>query len=284
MTISEIQSTYPSAIWFDSAHSGTESGSFSEPYNTLNEAYTNVSDGGVIAVKAGNHGLGTTFPDIDKNITIVGTGSDAILTATSSSTPGWAPSTGVTFKDLAIVEAGSPTAVFKLESGDFLFENCKFSNTNVAMHSVISGQNNGQANLTCDKCTFDIQTTAETSGQQADIGAVLYSYLYGSLGNTTFTHCVFNLKAGTATSFLGQIRYADKTATTKNCIFKGFTGSETLHSTANGTVVDTNNCYSNTGHSGGTNNIFSDPQFVDVATGDFRLRPSSPCIGAGTAS
>ena len=36
--------------------------------------------------------------------------------------------------------------------------------------------------------------------------------------------------------------------------------------------------------SGGTDNVFADPQFVDSANGDFRLRPSSPCINAGTAS
>ena len=36
--------------------------------------------------------------------------------------------------------------------------------------------------------------------------------------------------------------------------------------------------------SGGTNNVFADPQFIDSATGDFRLRPESPCINAGTAS
>jgi hypothetical protein len=36
--------------------------------------------------------------------------------------------------------------------------------------------------------------------------------------------------------------------------------------------------------SGGTNNIFTDPLFVDSTTGDLRLRPSSPCINAGTAS
>jgi len=36
--------------------------------------------------------------------------------------------------------------------------------------------------------------------------------------------------------------------------------------------------------SGGTNNVFTDPQFVDSANGDLRLRPSSPCINAGTAS
>lgn len=36
--------------------------------------------------------------------------------------------------------------------------------------------------------------------------------------------------------------------------------------------------------SGGTNNVFADPQFVDSANGDLRLRPTSPCINAGTAS
>ena len=36
--------------------------------------------------------------------------------------------------------------------------------------------------------------------------------------------------------------------------------------------------------SGGTDNIFVDPQFVDAPNGDLRLRPTSPCIGAGTAS
>ena len=36
--------------------------------------------------------------------------------------------------------------------------------------------------------------------------------------------------------------------------------------------------------SGGTDNVFADPQFVDPTTDDLRLRPTSPCINAGTAS
>lgn len=64
-----------------------------------------------------------------------------------------------------------------------------------------------------------------------------------------------------------------------------------------GAVLDTQNSFSgsfnnccffqfddsNNG-SGGTNNVFADPQFVDSANGDLRLRPASPCINAGTAS
>ena len=50
---------------------------------------------------------------------------------------------------------------------------------------------------------------------------------------------------------------------------------------------DSFSCFHNYGSSntsGGTNNVFADPQFVDSTNGDFRLRPSSPCINAGTAS
>ena len=32
---------------------------------------------------------------------------------------------------------------------------------------------------------------------------------------------------------------------------------------------------------GGTNNITSEPQFVNAAAGDYRLLPSSPCIDRG---
>ena len=73
-------------------------------------------------------------------------------------------------------------------------------------------------------------------------------------------------------------------ASCKNNIFVG-AGSGTFSNTF--TSNATNCCVYNFGSSntsGGTNNIFQDPQFVDVANLDLRLRPTSPCINAGTAS
>lgn len=67
-------------------------------------------------------------------------------------------------------------------------------------------------------------------------------------------------------------------------------GSSAWNSNATNDIAghSINSCFYNIGTtyntSGGTNNVFADPQFVDPANGDYRLRPSSPCIGAGTAS
>jgi len=69
----------------------------------------------------------------------------------------------------------------------------------------------------------------------------------------------------------------------KNTIFK----SNDSGSVVSGNIASTceNCCIDNWGTttSGGTDNIFSDPLLVDLTNGDLRLRPSSPCINAGTA-
>ena len=283
MTISEIQSTYPNAVWFDKNYSGTESGSFAQPYNTFSEAHTAVSDGGVIAVKAGTH-QDNLVAMTTKDITIVGTGHDAILEKSGN---GASVSANVTFLDLTLKSTFSGTSgnfmVVAGTTGSTLvtLRGCKCVNTGATFDGFISGYNNGSGDLSVSNCIFEVQ------GSHADRGAVLRTWVYGSLGDVTFDACTIKLTGGSSANFLGFQKIASSTYTIKNTIFVGNTGSETLMASTSGqagTLADSNNCYSNTGHSGGTDNIFQDPQFVDSASSDYRLRPTSPCIGAATAS
>ena len=276
MDIQTIQSTYPSAIWFDSAYSGTESGTFAQPYNTFTEAFSAVSAGGVIAVKSGTHQ--DNMVSLNKSITIVGTGHDAII---EKDRAGIAITSAITFLDLGLksTHGGANSFFMQLQLGTYVvtINGCKCFNTNSNLTGFISGYNNGSGVLNVLNSEFELQTTTT-------YGAVLLAYVYGSFGSTTFNNCTFNLVGGTSTSFLGGGKFTSSVRTTKNCIFVGYSGSETIYTDSIGNIVDNNNCYHNTAHSGGTDNIFADPQFVDSANGDYRLRPSSPCINAGTAS
>ena len=105
----------------------------------------------------------------------------------------------------------------------------------------------------------------------------------------TFNNCTFNL---TTTSISTQIGFMGGTPTAsflKNTIM-ACDDDNAINTTSAGDFAQyaTNCCFYQMGtanDSGGTNNLYdTDPQFVDSANGDFRLRPTSPCIGAGTAS
>ena len=99
-------------------------------------------------------------------------------------------------------------------------------------------------------------------------------------GNTIILKGLNGRSSGAITFRDGNIDNA------KNCIFYS---DDTANNVFNSTFAsDSTNCcffqFGSGNTSGGTNNVFDDPQFVDSTTGDYRLRPSSPCINAGTAS
>src|SRR6056300_1486958 len=83
MSIASIQSKYPSAIWYDSNHGGTNSGTLDNPYTSLDTAMTNASSGGVIAILDGTHSedAQVTLP---KSLTFVGESTQAVLSTSGS--------------------------------------------------------------------------------------------------------------------------------------------------------------------------------------------------------
>jgi len=109
------------------------------------------------------------------------------------------------------------------------------------------------------------------------------TFLYTRLNEATVEGNSFYFDLG---SVSGTIAGASSAFTSsKNNIFMS---SDNSKMGSDSTAASSSNCcffqYHANNTSGGTDNVFSDPLFVDEVNADLRLRPGSPCINAGTAS
>lgn len=287
MSISSIQLKYPSAIWFDSAHSGTESGTVTEPYNTIGEAMTAASSGGVIAIKNGTHNV--TKITLPKSLTFVGESNQAVL-STSGSTYG------------AAITARNTSYSIKLETLKV------YHNSTSNSYGLISAGQSAGSTLTVEGCILEMgpSTLSATnygwfSGHSSPVTSLTVSdsVILGGTSSTSYGVVVggdsqqdgFNVidlqrntivVTGGSAIKLSSYSAGITSSTFKNNIFIGNGNSETLGFTP---TTASHNCYHNNGISSGSGGVvFADPQFIDSANGDYRLRPTSPCISSGTLS
>lgn len=113
----------------------------------------------------------------------------------------------------------------------------------------------------------------------------------GNAGND-FQRCSFGFDLSAHTSSVATSSGLDSATTLKNCIISADASTYISGSIPEFSDTAVNCCINNMGAvndqgggtGDGTNNVFADPQYVNLTTGDLRLRPSSPCINAGTAS
>jgi hypothetical protein len=273
---------------------GNGTGTLADPYffDELGSAETAAGSGGKILFTDGTYTVSAVLQLGASNVTYEAVNTrEAILDFQSSTTYG-----------LELGRSADSYAGFALKG--LVFDNIGSTSLNGAVDVEIAS---GQL-LTVDNCDFlDMSSTYKAivgSGSPSPVGAM----------NATFTGCVFT--GSTSTADVDFFRYRGGTGgshnltlnnctcvftnnstneffitttigsvTVKNTILKGEGSGTTTLGTAT-TFTESNNCYVGIGESADPANgiIVDDPQFVDPTTGDFRLRPSSPCIGAGTAS
>jgi hypothetical protein len=181
------------------------------------------------------------------------------------------------------------------------FTNCRFENNVGGSYGGAFDMNNVVASF--DRCVF-IGNTALRAGACESYGG----------SQTRYTNCVFrnNSATGTggggalwigvsssvtvrnstfvansATSLAGCIINTSGASTVANCVLWGNTGpgGTTAANQLTNSGGTTNVSYSIVqGGFTGTGNANLDPQFVNQASGDFRLQPTSPAIDAGSNS
>ena len=297
MSIASIQSKYPNAIWFDSNYGSTGTGTVSDPYNNINTAIADItSNDNVIAIKEGTHsitnigGSGSTsslsLGGTADTLTLVGVSTNAVLSSTGTGSG-------------TLVNSRSVSYAVKLET----LKGFVNGSTN---NAVIYGGNGSGSDVTVEGCILEMGSTMQASSTN-------YGFIRSSSSSTDLTLTVknslfigaanpgelligftggfdtFDCQNNTIINASGNATKVSKIASFsvssiyKNNIFVGTgTNNETLGFTPSSAA---GNCYHNTGITSGSGGVvFADPIFVDSASGDYRLRPSSPCIGAGTAS
>jgi hypothetical protein len=263
---------------------GTGSGTLSDPYyyseltTAQNAATSTGTTDGVVILTDGNY-------ESSNYVTIGALGASSTVTLEFKSLNRH----GATFKNTHAsigygLQVGTYIGLSTIKFTDFQIYNFNvYSNVEIDMVGIkqtftgVSNDGNGLF-----RCT-PTSTITNCEYYHAPTNSAII--VFNRSNNTTVTGCSFFIDSSSATSIANTGLSPE---TYKNTIISSNNGTP-FTSDLFGTTR-TNCCFNNvfvtSASSGATDCIDGDPQYVstDSASPDLRLRPTSPCINAGTAS
>jgi len=244
-------------------------------YNVVSGANDSTIDGfRITAGNAGDDGSGGGMRNTSSSPTVTncifsgnsaGWGGGMSNSPSFQTMPGSSPTlTNCTFSGNA---AGVGGGMYNFDSSPTL-TNCIFSGNSAGEGGAGGGMSNSGSSPTLTNCIF--------SGNSAGIaGGGMSNYS----SSPTVTNCIFI--GNTAGTRGGGMDNYSSSPILANCVLWGdtvSTGSEIYDGSSTSTVT-----YSNIqGGFTGEGNIDVDPLFVDAASGDLHLQPTSPCIDTGS--
>jgi hypothetical protein len=250
---------------------------------SLSTAESDAGSGGTIYFLDGNYfttnqtldAMGVTYQALNKHLAVLGPAT-AGSTSMTTLTLGDSTSTANTaFKDFSVrnykpsLKAPTSGSVTLTVQGCYIqhTEGKDMATQGVANITPLNG------NVKIYDCVF---APRQSHNRTENI-------IMGTGGNVAFErNTVYYRVVGTHGNAI-NLSQLTSLGSLKNSIFQGVIEGTGSFQADNAAVNAVNCCFHDFGApSGGTNNVFADPQFIDVANDDLRLRPSSPCINAGT--
>jgi hypothetical protein len=277
--------------FFNGTQSGTADGSYADPYDlsSLATQESASSSGDIFIFKDGTYslsadqtfsgGAGISYQAESDRGVIFDANSNHFVFGVANGTGATVDFSLSGFDFIDFINGNSHAFFIQMDlTNTVTFNRCRIENqTSSAAGGVIGKDTTAEhMNVVFNETVFVIKTTGTASkvfrdrnGTTADIASL-------SLINSTVYY-----EGGSSALVM------ERTGTTviKNTILYGGNANATL-GTSGVFLTESYNCYYNIGESADAANaiIVDDPQFVDSANGDYRLRPTSPCINAGTAS